>query len=75
MFNSRASAPASCIVFAYDSQPSLVVPLSEAMTGTFTAALILRICSRYSWIPKTKSSAFGKYASASADESAVTSRW
>ena len=46
-FSSSAEAPACSISRAKSIHPPGVVPLSEAMTGTFTAARIFRSCSRY----------------------------
>ena len=69
MLSSRASAPACAIRRAYSIQESGEVPLSDAMTGTATAALILWSCSRYSVVPSEKREGSGRYDSASAYDS------
>jgi hypothetical protein len=58
---------------AYSIHPPALVPLSDAMTGTDTAARMRRICSRYVSGPSANVDARGKYVIASALLSACSS--
>src|SRR3989337_224227 len=54
--------------FACWSQPAAVMPFKEAITGSSTASLMRRKCSRYSSGPNTNSAALGMYVIASGKE-------
>ncbi len=60
MFSSMASAPASCIFFAYFIQPPAETPFRLAMMGMETFFLALAMYSRYSSGPILNSEGLGK---------------